>query len=1461
MLRTVALQTRVMTPVFRRRGVAALHPWSNSQQSRQKSTCQEISSHDVERTAAILHGRQKHKGERTPKKISDGTQILNRPTSQQTHLPAPNTNSKRRPAQSSLRQSASRPNSKLHGHGHTKSSLHQSTSGHYPQVNGNGSKKRKAESPLERPGARRSRHEQPKLVLKDEAYIRRTMHVPTSQDYPDAPKGIFKTPKQSIMDGTQGLATVREDFTELAEHIWRCTLTFDSASHKEVVEAEGRSKKSAETAAYLHFIAKCHELGILMEIIDRKSSMNQTNKQIRQQVKQEEKDAIIDIYNYAARFDTVPKFNVRAIKRMERRRLKTVIEMDIDLSEQAIHVKGFGRDRQSAEIDAALKFKKEAEKYHAQQGNKNLIIKDSTALTADNTAKYIEFIKIIRPGIQFDIEHEQQKITRGQDHHRAQVKVNKEPVGDAIVMSNKKKAEATALLTACVELKKQDPESWPRYLRALQHGNGQILRPIAPLDMKVDEDCSLVMRETLLGARKAGLPDEVEEPTSMDASSEGNRRLRIRRLYPDEVVQRSQLLIQQYDAFQQDPEHAELRQKKAELPMNQYRSRVLELVNNNMYSIIVGATGSGKTTQVPQILLENAISQGNGAACNIICTQPRRIAATSVARRVAAERAERLQESVGYHVRFDAKPPKPGGSINYCTTGILLQQLQHYPDEIMDNTSHLVIDEVHERDILIDFLLILVRRNILRRKALGKSIPNVVLMSATMDTELFAGYFKVDVDGQQSVDCPSLSVPGRTFPVRERYIDEILQDMTAAKTPMRAIHHDPNTKRFLEAEDSFRKENRDLALRTSPDSLDNDLEDRSVIDWRRERKISSNGEMVVSNEKEDALVPFGLIVSTVAHIAKATDEGAILVFLPGLEEIVRVEGDLKSASLDIDLTDSSRFKVYMLHSSITATQQTIFEPVPEGCRKIILSTNIAETSVTIPDVQHVIDAGKLREKQYDQTRRITTLACTWISKSNSKQRAGRAGRVQHGNYYALFSKERYDSLRAIGLPELLRTDLQEICLDIKAQAFDTPIREFLAEAIEPPSQKFVDTSVINLQALDALTEDERITPLGRLLAALPVHPSLGKMIVLGIIFRCLDPMLILGAASAERPLFLNPLDARAAAAQSKLSFVEGSGSDHIALLNAVRELRHWRDTHGEAAMRDFAHQHFLHVNGFRTIDSTVKQIEEILVQSGIIPYTPGHNRVDSQYGNPSLNANSHKSPLIKALLLAGLHPNLAVTPRGNYLFRTPGEKNVLIHPSSTNASKDLRPSKGKNLEDGIAPGTLYSYSSLAKSNDGGTLYMRDTTESTPLMASLFGGKLRRHEERGNIIEIDNWLPFYVVSPDRRTAKTIIEFRKALERLLAVAFKELGTAAKGRKMGEQRSFLADEKIRTMFAAGLVEVLDRDVKVSDSTRQRGWAPTPRQSDTPKRNTHAGSQMPGFYNDVKSRYKGKEAARRYR
>ena len=1171
-------------------------------------------------------------------------------------------------------------------------------------------------------------------------------------------------------------------------------------------------------------VAKFHEKDILGEILDAKSEMNQANKKSMKISKAEERECIMDVYNYAARFDAVPKVSIMPKTRKGRRNARPNLELIVEFPEQGICVKSEGRDLHSVEVRAAKMFKEMAEKYQKEHSSETIVIKGSGALTSDIASKFMDFYKIARRGVDIQIECTQSASKArhlGKNLNRVQVKINGEVVGEPVEMWLKKQAEELAVLSAAIVIKKREPELYPRFLRALETGNGQILKPLAPVSMYIDQDCSLSMRETLLGARMAGLPDAVKEAGSQVVVSESQRRGFRRSLTGREAQQRDQILQQKMKDFLSYPNLSNLRDKKAELPMNQYRAQVLDLVNNNVYSIIVGATGSGKSTQVPQILLDDAISKGKGSSCNVVCTQPRRIAAISVAKRVAEERAETLQDSVGYQVRYDSKPPQIGGSVTYCTTGILQQQLQHNPDEVMDNVSHLVIDEVHERDMLIDFLLILLRKNIKRRQALGKSNPQVVLMSATLNTELFASYFQSDIPGKGTLDCPSLSVPGRTFPVKERYLEEILKELNAnSSTHLKAMYTDPNTKDYLNVETHFRTVN---PITNSPELADESRKDLSVIDWRRERTtIDTDGLVDPAVEKENSLIPLGLIACTIAHITRTSQEGAILVFLPGLSEIVKVEKALKNEGLGVDFNNAAKFKLCLLHSTLPAGQNTVFDPVPQGCRKIILATNIAETSITIPDVQYVVDTGKLREKQFDQTRRLSQLSCTWISKSNSKQRAGRAGRVQNGNYYALFTEERYQTLRAVGLPEILRTDLQEICLQIKAQAIESPIREFLAEAIEPPNPKAVDAAIFKLEALDAITEDgEAITPLGRLLSSFPVHPSLGKMIILGIIFRCLDPMIVLGAAGAERSLFNSPIDHRNEAIQAKVSFAQGSGSDHIALLNAVQELRQVRDNKGEYWMRDVAHRNFLNLTAFNAIEASARQIEQILLEARLIPPMSYPGGTKPQLGGVTLNENSHKLPLIKALILAGLHPNLAIN-NGGLSFRTLGEKSCFVHSSSLHASFGI--GKGKKGAFWLPKNTLFMYSNMVRANDSNSLFIRDVSEATPLIASLFGGKLKQHEARGNIIELDNWLPFYVTSPDRRSTKIVIEFRKSLERLMVVAFNELGKlASRARRpgQGEQETFFADDKVRKLFAAGLVDVLDRDARVTEDVAKKGWS----------------------------------------
>jgi HrpA-like RNA helicase len=537
---------------------------------------------------------------------------------------------------------------------------------------------------------------------------------------------------------------------------------------------------------------------------------------------------------------------------------------------------------------------------------------------------------------------------------------------------------------------------------------------------------------------------------------------------------KSEKLKAQLDRYERNPEMEKMRRQRAELPLNQYAEDVKTLFNNNEVCVLVGATGSGKTTQVPQFLLDQAIREGKGAECNIICTQPRRIAATSVAKRVSEERGELPRQTVGYRVRFGHQPPEWGGSITYCTTGILLRQLQDGWD-CLKGVSHVIVDEVHERDIQIDFLMVLLKR-VLEARRRGEDVPptKIILMSATIDTTLFRRYFGAAYD---SGECPFIEIPGRMFPVEKFYLDDIQTMLSQYPKVKEELALDKATKEYINKEIVARR-NEALAMETEEEE-----QEENGIDWTRTGSAWEEDEIDFKEDVSDQ--PDLLIANTIAHLCAKKDDGAVLVFLPGFKEITSLDRLMKSGKfLGEDFTDGSKYRVFMLHSSIPTMQQDVFNPLPQGMRKIILSTNIAETSVTIPEVAFVIDTCKHREKRYSQLRRSTALMCTWISQSSARQRAGRAGRVKAGEYYALIYPERHGALPAGATPEIKRSDLQGICLSVRAFGIKDPITDVLEECIEPPSSVAVITALKGLTNLGALDENEMMTPLGTILAQL-----------------------------------------------------------------------------------------------------------------------------------------------------------------------------------------------------------------------------------------------------------------------------------------------------------------------------------------------------------------------------------------
>jgi ATP-dependent RNA helicase DHX36 len=652
---------------------------------------------------------------------------------------------------------------------------------------------------------------------------------------------------------------------------------------------------------------------------------------------------------------------------------------------------------------------------------------------------------------------------------------------------SKSDAQAICYYLAARDMKAQDEKLWKNFVVYYNEHHGEILKPVHPLGVWMNQETIGALRNRLqrlteldrelqaYSAIQRDLFHEVEEAEDMQSHSLS--RGGSRHLTPDESSRKSRILSERLDGYETNPQMHSMRKARAELPLNLHAEEVKTLFSNNDVCVLVGATGSGKTTQVPQFILDQYIREGRGAECNIYCTQPRRIAAISVAERVAAERGERVGNSVGYRVRFSNAIPQYGGSITYCTTGILLRQL-HNGWEALRGVSHVIVDEVHERDVQIDFLLVILRRILDARRREDPSAPpiKVILMSATIDTRLFRKYFG---GAYESGECPFIEIPGRMFPVEKYFLDDIQTVLNTYPSAKDAMARDTVVKKYITQERDARKD----VVR----ALKEEREEEEVtgIDWSRTGSAWEEEADTLDLRQSDVGQPDILIANLIAHLCTKKDEGAVLVFLPGFKEIVNLNNLLTSTRiLGENFNDPSKYRIFMLHSAIPTMQQDVFSPLKPGIRKIILSTNIAETSVTIPEVVYVIDTCKHREKRYSQLRRSTALVCTWISQSSARQRMGRAGRVKAGEYYALCYPERHKALPAGDVPEIKRSDLQGICLDVRAYGIQDPIADVLEECIQPPSSLAIVTALRRLNSLGALDNDENLTDLGLILTSL-----------------------------------------------------------------------------------------------------------------------------------------------------------------------------------------------------------------------------------------------------------------------------------------------------------------------------------------------------------------------------------------
>jgi len=487
-------------------------------------------------------------------------------------------------------------------------------------------------------------------------------------------------------------------------------------------------------------------------------------------------------------------------------------------------------------------------------------------------------------------------------------------------------------------------------------------------------------------------------------------------------------------------------EQRQSLPIYKLKDELVKAINDNQVLIVVGETGSGKTTQMTQYMAEC----GFAARGKIGCTQPRRVAAMSVAKRVAEEFGCRLGQEVGYTIRFEDCTTSET-TIKYMTDGMLLREA--LIDADMSTYSCIMLDEAHERTINTDVLFGLLKKAVKQRPEL-----KLVVTSATLDAVKFSEYF---------FEAPIFTIPGRTFPVEILYTRE------------------PET----------------------------DYLDASLI--------------------------------TIMQIHLNEPPGDILLFLTGQEEIDTACEVLfeRMKSLGPEVPELIILPVYSALPS--EMQSRIFDPAPPGSRKVVIATNIAETSLTIDGIFYVVDPGFVKQKVYNSKTGMDSLVVTPISQAAAKQRAGRAGRTGPGKTYRLFTERAYrDEMLPTPVPEIQRTNLADTVLKLKAMGINDLIGFDFMDA--PPVEAMIHALEL-LHTLSALDDEGLLTRLGRRMAEFPLEPNLSKMLIMSVSLGCSDEILTIVSMLSVQNVFYRPKEKQAIADQRKAKFNQPEG-DHLTLL-------------------------------------------------------------------------------------------------------------------------------------------------------------------------------------------------------------------------------------------------------------------------------------------------------------------------
>ena len=605
------------------------------------------------------------------------------------------------------------------------------------------------------------------------------------------------------------------------------------------------------------------------------------------------------------------------------------------------------------------------------------------------------------------------------------------------------------------------------------------------------------------------------------------------------------------------------------LPIRHYRQSLVQAITENDCIIVTGETGCGKTTQLPQYLHKAGLSKDG----IIGVTQPRRVAALSVASRVAEEMDCSLGSLVGYQVRFDDCTSRDT-KIKYLTDGCLLREF--LDDQNLSKYSVVVLDEAHERSLSTDILFGLMRRlHLAQRSAKGARKMKIVIMSATLDSRKFSEFFD---------NCPMFEIPGRVYPV-------------------------------------------DIVYQFGKGDFD-----------------------------EKKLTYMSHVCRIVMEIHLEEPAGDILVFLTGQKEIESACDRIFKAAENIDYDHDARCKdvkglmILPLYGSMpTEQQKRVFAPGPFGVRRVIVATNIAATSLTVDGVVYVVDSGFVKQSAYNPRTGLDSLTIVPIAKSEAKQRAGRAGRTSPGKCYRLYSEAFHSSMLQTTVPEIQRTSLTSVMLDLKCMRIHNVVG---FHYLDPPEERMILEALKQLYYFQCIDKEGRITPLGRLVVEYPLQPSLARTVIRSRELECTEVVISIVAMLSVEEMFIQPpgrkQGERASEIHKEIVSTAGGTSDFATLLAVYQMCTSAERPH------KWCQENFFHWRTLKLAQNIVTQVMGIVSRQDI--------PVDVK-GVASCQSLSER---VRCSLCYGLFNNVARKTPGRWHFRTMDGHctTAYLHPTS-----------------------------------------------------------------------------------------------------------------------------------------------------------------------------------------------------